>query len=176
MSSKVDFSNYATVFTGFTFATTETSTQVNAAGVSYDGIPRCYVAKGVIDTAKTGVTNATGDLYGAVQIPAGTYVLGAYLETVTAETTGVTATMAITDSSSNVISAAAVPSTTVATVSYPTANMSTLPGTPVYAITAGAQTARMYTSADMICGLVAVAAFTNGKYNLCVICVDLNAR
>ena len=178
MSLTVDFTGGATLQSSCTAPSGEefgikntitkdtAGSQVTAAARSYDGIPRVYTLTRRLDTSKTGGTNTSTDVYRMISIPAGVRVLAAWFVTVTAETTGVTATIALGDGDSTAgYMTAVVPSTTVGTV-----KSEPYTGTATYSIITG----KFYAATDTVDVLVGTAAFTNGVYDIYALCIDQN--
>lgn len=135
-------------------------------GVVWDGLKKVYVKKRRLDTAETGGTNTSTDVYRMIAVPAGTYCIAAWVVTVTAETSASTATIALGDGDSTAgYLTAVIPSTTVGGVKG-----SLYGGSEAFSVKAG----RMYLSADTIDVLVGTAAFTDGVYDICALLVDMN--
>ena len=163
MALLVDFTGGSSTQSGCT-APTGQETDIGT-NIPYDGLGKVYVKKRRLDTSKTGGTNTSTDVYRMIAVPAGTKCLGAWVETVTAETSAATATIALGDGSGTAgFLTAAVPSTTVGAITAEAYN-----GSAAYHALSG----RFYTSADTIDVLVGTAAFTDGVYDICALLVDL---
>ena len=132
----------------------------------WDGVSKLYVRKAEVDVGGTLIvaagTKTSSDVYQALDIPANTYVLGAWFVVTEAEATNVTATFALGDGSNT---AGYVAAATCAVVDTPHCSG----GTDVYNAYAG----KFYTSADTIDLLVATAAFTNVVVDVYALCCDL---
>jgi hypothetical protein len=132
---------------------------------NWDGLRKVFVKKARLDTSATGGTNTDTDVYRMIAVPAGTLCLGAWIITVTAETSAATATIALGDGDGTAgYLTATVPSTTVDGVIAELYN-----GSGAYRALAG----RFYRDADTIDVLVGTAAFTDGVYDICALLVDL---
>ena len=163
MALTVDFTGGATLQSGCTAPTGE---KFDVGTSPKFDLNRAYVVKQRIDTSKTGGTNTSTDVYRAIAVPAGTWCLGAWVMTVKAETSATTATIAIGDGDATAgYLTAVVPSTTVKGI-----KATLYGGSEAYSVKSG----RVYLSADTIDMLVGTAAFTNGIYDICALCVDMN--
>lgn len=164
MALLVDFTGGSTTQSGCTAPDNQEFTVGTAK--PYDGLGKVYVVKRRLDTAETGGTNTSTDVYRMISVPAGTLCLGAWIITVSAETSASTATIALGDANGTAgYLTATAPSTTVGGVIAEAYN-----GTGAYRALAG----RFYTAADTIDVLVGTAAFTDGVYDICALLVDLN--
>jgi hypothetical protein len=164
MALLVDFTGGSATQSGCTAPDNQEFTV--GTGKPYDGLGKVYVAKRRLDTAETGGTNTSTDVYRMISVPAGTLCLGAWIITVEAETSADTATIALGDGDGTAgYLTATAPSTTVGGVIAELYN-----GTGAYRALAG----RFYKSADTIDVLVGTAAFTDGVYDVCALLVDLN--
>jgi hypothetical protein len=135
-------------------------------GSSYEGTSKISVKRRRLDTAKTGGTNTSTDVYRMITVPAGSWCLGAWIETVKAETSAATATIALGDGDSTAgYLTAVIPSTTVGGIKGSLHN-----GAEAFAVKSG----RMYLTEDTIDVLVGTAAFTDGVYDVCALIVDMN--
>jgi hypothetical protein len=164
MALLVDFTGGSSTQSGCTAPTGQEKDI--GTGIPYDGLDKLYIKKRRLDTSKTNGTNTSTDVYRMIAVPAGTFCLGAWVETVTAETSAATATIALGDGNGTAgYLTATVPSTTVGTLTAEAYN-----GTGAYRALAG----RFYTAADTIDVLVGTAAFTDGVYDICALLVDCN--
>jgi hypothetical protein len=164
MALLVDFTGGTSTQSG---CTAPANQELNiGTGLPYEGMGKISVKRRRLDTAETGGTNTSTDVYRMIAVPAGTWCLGAWVETVTAETSAATATIALGDGDSTAgYLTAVIPSTTVGGIKG-----ALYDGSEAYSVKSG----RMYLSADTIDVLVGTAAFTDGVYDICALLVDMN--
>ena len=138
-------------------------------GVGYDGLLRVYLKKNTIDVGGATIlaagTKTSTDLYQALDVPANTWVLGAWFIVVKAESTNTTLQVELGDGDDTDGYVAA------ATVAAKTTHCAVYNDSIVYSVRAG----KMYKSADTIDLLCSVAAPTNVVIDVYALCVEMSA-
>lgn len=131
-------------------------------GLPADGKERIALLRSRVDTALTGITNTNADVYQALDIPAGFYVMNAWFVCVEAEATNTTATfqLGITGVDTDEFVTATAPDTT-GEIFPMNGDAALINGT-------------YFAAADTIDLLVATAVFTNAVVDVYALVIDLN--
>ena len=130
--------------------------------IPVDGMEKLGILRSRVDTSLTGITNTNADVYQALDIPAGFYVLAAWFVCVSAESTNVTATfqLGITGTDPDEFVTATAPDTT--------GEIFPMNGDAI------ALNGTYFATADTIDLLVATAAFTDAVVDVYALVLDLN--
>ena len=129
--------------------------------IPQDGLNKVYVKKTRFDMANVAGTPTSTDVFRVIDIPAGTMVLSAWFNVVTAEATNPTAQVSLGDGTQV---AGFVAAATVAA-----AGLHVPAGSETYQAYVG----EFYTAADTLDLVVSVAALTEFVCDVYALCVDL---
>jgi hypothetical protein len=131
-------------------------------GIPADGLSKIGLLRSRVDTSLTGITNTNADVYQALDIPAGFYVLAAWFVCVSAESTNTTATfqLGITGDDTDEFVKATAPDTT-GEIFPMDGDAKALNGT-------------YFATADTLDLLVATAAFTDAIVDVYALVLDMN--
>ena len=163
--------NYTGYDQGSGLDPTDVTTDIGT-GIPYGLQSNMGILKRRVDCSKDGITGAAADVYEAIYIPAGTLVLAAWMNVITAETTAVgsTAALGITGH----LPGGFVTAVTCATTGLRAVNTETDAGS--YAALGGYYTGRSGTDAANTIDIVtAVGGFTELVVDVYALVVDMVA-